>query len=173
MRNASRLGFEKAVFFGSSGAIDEHLELGDFVVPTKTFRSVYAEMELPGNQWWRVAYTSYNKSSPSDMALDHLKAGLERHGMEYREGPTFSTDGDYDQEIEWLRRLREKGWLVADRECKTVLDRAAMNETKATALLYVSDRIGKETPERADYWKIAEKCMETAYPVLLDALTKE
>ena len=172
MDAAGLLGFEKALFFGSCGAIDEGLERGDFVVTTRAYESMFNEKICPDDVLPETMERVKGAYADREVILA-LERELGKRGIPFRKGETYSTDAEYRQEEVMLEALRKRGYLALDREHRTVLDGFSGDRTKAGALMYVTDRIGKETPSTTNYWVFAKECLETCYPVVFDALVSD
>jgi uridine phosphorylase len=129
------LGCKRFVVCGGAGVLASHLTVGHLVVPTDAVRD---------------EGTSYHYAAPSRTIAAHddarrtVVATLERDGVPYVEGTTWTTDAFYRETPTRIARRRDEGCLVVEMEAAALFAVAAFRDVPLGYLLYGGDDLSSE-----------------------------
>lgn len=155
------LGCKRFVVCGGAGVLSAELTVGHLVVPTSAVRD---------------EGTSYHYAPPSRTiaAGDHARRtvvqALERDGVPYVEGPTWTTDAFYRETPARIARRRDEGCLVVEMEAAALFAVAAFRDVPLGYLLYGGDDLSSEqwdsrhwqrrtSVREKVFWLAAEACL--------------
>lgn len=171
MATAFEIGVKKAIFYGSCGAVDESIQLGDFIVPTGGCISLLKELECTKEELEEALRRTAAADSDSSIS-EHLEQKLISVAREPKKGVVYSTDMSYGQEKIMLPQLKDREYIAVERELAAILRRAQEAGARAGALLFVSDRVYQEgeSPDSGQYWPTWEECKDIGYKTILEAL---
>ena len=125
-------GCEKFLICGGAGCIKSGLELGQVIVPTAAVRDEGA---------------SYHYLPPAREVDGHGAAiaavccGLEKLGVPYMKGKTWTTDAMCRETPEMVRRRREEGCLTVEMETAAFFALSQFYDLPLAQLLYAGDDV--------------------------------
>lgn len=167
--SAQKLDFKKAIFLGAAAAVGDDIGLEEYVLSDEASRSIYTEIMCPDNVLLEAAERVV-VAKPDANVSSALRNGFKSKTATLHEGRTFSTDANYGQERKMLEELRLRKYMALDREHAPILIGSKRMGIDAGAVLYITDRIGKDIPGGRKFFDISRKCSTTGIPVVLDAL---
>ena len=165
-------GVHTFIRVGTTGAIQEDIELGDVIIPVATVRDDGTTKEYIG--------AGYPISASSKVTNSLVKTAEELK-IKYHKGMVRTNDafyGGYGFE-NIVRRYEREGILSFEMECAAIFTVAKIRELKAGAVLGVVGNIVKDEhaykdPEKEplayEYKKKAEEAIDNAIKVAIDAV---
>ncbi|MFH1487621.1 MAG: nucleoside phosphorylase [Pseudomonadota bacterium] len=146
MEKAVALGAKRIWAFGWCGSIEPSLKIGDLLVPSCAF----SEEGTSGH------YPVGDRQPASAEALNRiLGAALKKEGLDFREGPVWTTDAPYRETPEKVRAFVKRGALAVEMEMSALMTLATYRGVGMAGLLVVSDELsdlkwrpGFSSPER-------------------------
>jgi uridine phosphorylase len=153
-------GCRDFVICGGAGALESTLAIGHVIVPVSAVRD---------------EGTSYHYLPPArevEASLEVTAAVervLDRRGIAYVRGKTWTTDAIFRETRDKIRRRREDGCLTVEMEAAALFAVARFRGARAAAVLYAGDDVGGETHDLRDwtrrtedrerlFWVAAEAC---------------
>jgi uridine phosphorylase len=136
------LGCRKFVACGGAGVLKREIVVGHVVLPTAAVRDEGTSYHyLPAGR----------EVEPSPAALDALRAVLQKHGVQYIEGKTWTTDALYRETPAKVRRRRDEGCLTVEMEAAAFFAVAAFRSVSFGQLLYGGDDVSGEAWDSRDW----------------------
>jgi len=129
------LGARRVILLGWVGGLSPTLSPGDVILPD----------EAISEEGTSRHYSDEIRPRPSYSLLNDLKEGLKQEGLSYRQGPIWTTDAPYRENIDKLKELQSKGVLGVDMETSALFTVSTFRSIEAAALLIVSDDLSKMT----------------------------
>ncbi len=126
-------GVETFLSIGFAGCLDDSVEMGEFVVPSKAIRD-------EGTSHHYVASETY--AHPSDSLVTTMEAELDARGEPYHVGPSWTTDAIYRETKAEVEGYADEGVLTVEMEASAVFAVAAHRGVEAGAMFVVSDYLG-------------------------------
>lgn len=125
-------GARKFVFLGWCGAISKQVKIGDIVLPT----SAIIDEGTSGH------YTpDRGNSQPSRDMVGSIKAMLRENGVEFHDGPVWTTDAVFRETRDKVQAYQREGILAVEMETSAVFSVAEFRTVEAAAMLVVSDEL--------------------------------
>ncbi len=128
-------GARKIVVFGWCGAVTEHLEPGDLVVPGEAIADEGTSrnyMEPEG---------CFPVVTPSPSLTDRLGSRLDRAGVPFKRERIWTTDAIYRETEKKIDYFRQRGAAAVDMECSALFAAAEYRKIDVAALLVISDNV--------------------------------
>lgn len=128
-------GVEAFLSIGFAGCLQDHVEMGEFIVPDRAIRD---------------EGTSYHYAEPARDARptgtlrEDVERTLAERGDPYHEGPTWTTDAVYRETVAEVERYASEGVLTVEMEASAVFAVADHRDVEAAATFVVSDYLGTE-----------------------------
>lgn len=126
------IGARRFIIVGLAGGLQPGLEPGSFVVCNAALRD-----EGTSHHYVREGRYAY----PSPTLTSSLRKSLSRKGMQFAQGPTWTTDAFYRETVPELRRYRDEGIMTVDMEASALFTVARVRRRRAAALFVVSDSL--------------------------------
>jgi uridine phosphorylase len=128
-------GFRAFIACGGAGALVPQLTLGHLVVPTSAVRDEGTSYHYlpPGRE-----------VGPTDDAVQAILAVLERDGIEYVTGKTWTTDAIYRETRALATRRVSEGCLTVEMEAAAFFAVARFRGVSFGQVLYAGDDLSKE-----------------------------
>ena len=129
------MGCGRFLVCGGAGALRGELSLGEIVVPTAAVRD---------------EGTSYHYLPPSRKvechpeALACLLSGLDRMGLPFTTGKTWTTDAIYRETPDLIRRRRQEGCVTVEMEAAAFFAVSKYYDIPLAQLLYAGDDVSGE-----------------------------
>jgi uridine phosphorylase len=165
----AKVGAKVLIRIGTTGSLQEHIDLGDLVIATAATRTdgatkAYVPIELP-------AVASFDVTSALVKAADGL-------GVKYYLGPVFTSDAFYAEDPEFARKWGGMGVLSVEMECSGIFTVASLRGLKAGAILAVDGNLVKgkkkgefEVGEEAgELHPLVKKAIDDEIKVALEAI---
>ncbi len=161
----SRVGVETFVRVGTTGALQQGIEIGDMIVATGAAKNEgtskrYEPAEFP--------------AVPDFEVLRALVDSAESRGEEVHVGPIVSDDAYYAETDEYVREWEEAGILSVEMEAATLFTLARRKGLRAGAICTVDGNLVEGTQKGADSdEELPEKAknnVERAIGITLDAV---
>jgi uridine phosphorylase len=129
------LGGRRFVVAGSAGALVPGLALGHVIVPTAAVRDEGTSFHYapPGRT-----------SAPTDDALAAVLATLERRGVPFQLGTTWTTDGFYRETRRKIAARVAEGCLTVEMEAAALFAVARFRGVSLAVMLYAGDDLSGE-----------------------------
>jgi uridine phosphorylase len=142
MEELIALGCRTFVASGGSGVLDASIHRGMVVVPDKAVRD---------------EGTSYHYLAPAREVeadrnvVETIVATLHRHGVPFRVGKTWTTDGIYRETLPRIAKRKAEGCLTVEMECAALLAVARFRGVRFGQLLAAGDDVSGEEWDRRGY----------------------
>lgn len=126
-------GVEAFLSIGFAGALDDSVEMGEFIVPDKAIRDEgtshhYLESE-------KYAY-------PSESLVTESKRLLDDKDESFHVGPSWTTDAMYRETKTEVEQYADEGVLTVEMEASAVFAVAAYRGVEAGGMFVISDYLG-------------------------------
>jgi len=156
------LGCTKFVACGGCGVLDSALVLGHIIVPDAAVRD-------EGTSYHYLPPAREVAASQED--VQKVKAVLDRHGIRYTVGKTWTTDAIYRETSGKVAMRRGEGCLTVEMEAAAFFAVAQFRNVQMAQLLYGGDDLGGEAWDGRDwtrqtsvreklFWLAAEACLD-------------
>jgi len=154
-------GCKTFIACGGAGVLDSEIAVGHIVVPTAAVRDEGTSYHyLPPAR----------EAHPSGRAVRAIEDVLERHGIPYVLGKTWTTDGIYRETPNKVRQRRAEGCLTVEMEAAAFFAVAHFRGVTCAQILYGGDDVGGEVWDSRDwlsrlsvreqmFWLAAEACL--------------
>ena len=128
------LGATHFLIFGIAGSLSPSLRVGSLVLCTKALRD-----EGTSRHYVRPAPFAF----PSSRFTSKVRAALDRAGLDYATGPSWTIDAPYRETVPEIRRYRDAGILTVEMEAAAVFAVARYLGRHAAALFVISDHLNE------------------------------
>lgn len=163
LEEAIALGCRKFVACGGAGVLNREIAVGHVVIPTGAVRD---------------EGTSYHYLPPArevsahPQAVTAIETVLQRHGIPYLAGKTWTTDAIYRETPARIARRREEGCITVEMEAAAFFAVAQFRGVPFGQLLYGGDDVsgdvwdsrkwqhGQASAREKLFWLAAEACLE-------------
>jgi uridine phosphorylase len=136
------LGCRRFIACGGAGVLDREIVVGHVVLPTAAVRDEGTSYHyLPPDR----------EVAPSPEALVALRAVLNRHGVQYIEGKTWTTDAIYRETPAKIRLRRAEGCLTVEMEAAAFFAVAAFRGVSFAQILYGGDDVSGDAWDNRDW----------------------
>ncbi len=164
MEELIALGCRRFIACGGAGALASEITLGHLVVPISAVRDEGAS--------YHYAPPS-REIAPHGDAIEAIEKALQRDGVPYVKGKTWTTDAIYRETRERIARRREEGCLTVEMETSAFCAVAQFRGVKFGQILYGGDDLSSaewdsrhwnhQTSLREKlFWLAAEACLGMA-----------
>jgi uridine phosphorylase len=123
-------GVKRFVSIGTAGALQEDLDIGDYVVCDRAIRDEGTSYHyLPGEK--------YAHASPDMVA--QLTQAMEKLNLAYRLGTSWTIDAPYRETVAEIRRYRQEGVTTVEMEASALFAVGACRGVEMGAMFTISD----------------------------------
>jgi 5'-methylthioadenosine phosphorylase len=131
------LGARAIVRLGSCGGLLKPMRVGDMVIVTGA-----------GYNGGTLDQYFHRKITPEpDRGLTELlKESAKKQRARYYEGPVFSSDAFYAEDLNFATASVKKGYIAIEMECATLFGLGKLRKVKTASLLLVSDNVRESEP---------------------------
>ena len=158
----SRLGARLVVQIGSCGALQEHVRLGDVVLPQRVRIGEGASQYYGGSEWAEV----------DDVWARAAQAALAERGITVHAGSFLTTSALFAQSPELIDEWASRGYLGVDMETSAVFTAAHAFGMEAVSLVFAWDELYRGRsfldPLTADEQRAHEAANTAIYEVALE-----
>ena len=156
------LGCDTFIACGGAGVLDSSIPVGHVVVPSSAIRDEGVSYHyLPPSR----------EVSASERGVAAIERILQRDGVPYVVGKTWTTDGVYRETREKIKRRRAEGCFTVEMEAAAFYAVAAFRGVTFAQILYGGDDVGSDTWDSRHwvrrtsvreklFWLAAEACLE-------------
>lgn len=155
------LGARTVVACGGAGVLDRDIDVGNLVIPTSAVRD-------EGTSFHYVPPSREIDQDPDMVAA--IAATLDRNGVSYRLGKTWTTDAIYRETRARVERRRNEGCVVVEMEASALFAVGAFRGVPVGEILYGGDDVsGLGDWDHRDwdthsireqlFWLTAESCL--------------
>jgi uridine phosphorylase len=155
------LGARTVVACGGAGVLDRDIDVGNLVIPTSAVRD-------EGTSFHYLPPTREIAQDPDMIAA--IESTLDRHGVGYRLGKTWTTDAIYRETRGRVARRQAEGCIVVEMEASALFAVGAFRGVPVGQILYGGDDVsGLGDWDRRDwdnhsirehlFWLAAESCL--------------
>ncbi len=155
------MGARTVVACGGAGVLDRDIDVGNLVIPTSAVRD-------EGTSYHYLPPTREIEQEPGMIAA--IESTLNRHGVAYRLGKTWTTDAIYRETRARVERRRSEGCVVVEMEASALFAVGAFRGVPVGQILYGGDDVsGLGDWDRRDwdkhsireqlFWLTAESCV--------------
>ena len=129
------MGCDKFIICGGAGSIKKDSQVGEIIVPIAAVRD---------------EGTSYHYLEPSrevechKAAAEHVVSGLEKLGIPYTTGKTWTTDAMYRETPEMIELRRNEGCITVEMEAAAFFAVSRYYDIPLAQLLYAGDDVSGE-----------------------------
>ena len=155
------LGTTHFLIFGLAGSVSPVLRVGALVLCTKALRD-------EGTSRHYVPPTRF--AFPSARLMSRLRTGLDRAGVAYVKGPSWTTDAPYRETVPEIRRYRNAGILTVEMEAAAVFAVARYLGRHAAALFVISDHLNEGGWE--PHFQVSRQRLEQLLDVAIRAIAR-
>ncbi len=155
------LGCRKFIACGSAGVLDGQLTHGHLIVPTSAVRDEGTSFHYapPGRE-----------THPSKEAVAAIQTTLDKHGVPYELGKTWTTDAFFRETPAKVARRKAEDCLTVDMEASAFFAVAKFRGVQFGQILYAADDVSGEewdSRKRNDRVNVREKLLELAIEACL------
>ena len=124
------MGGEYFVFIGGVGVLSAEITKGEILIPNKVLRD--EGMSFHYQEPSRYSY-------PSALMLDSTRKSLQKKGVPFREGGTWTTDAYFRETQEKVKTFRDEGCLSVEMEASALFSIAAFRKKHIGGLFKAGD----------------------------------
>jgi uridine phosphorylase len=146
MEEAISIGGRKLIACGGAGILRKDLTVGHLIVPTSAVRDEGASYHYlpPGRE-----------AKPHPKALKAIRNTLERHGIPYVLGKTWTTDGFFRETRNKVEMRRKEGCVSVEMECSAFFAVGKYRKIQCGQILYGGDDLSREEYDNRNWLKQA------------------
>ena len=152
-------GVKKFIFFGSCGTLDKNIAPGAFIIPTEAYRD-------EGLSYHYLPVSDFVEVDSAEI----LSKIFEKNKIKYVNTKTWTTDALYKETVNKVKDRKERGCLVVEMECASIMAIAKARGIEAYQFLYSADTLDNDEWDirtlRDEKEFILSKCFEIALKVV-------
>ncbi len=133
-------GVTRVIFLGWCGAISPGVKIGDMIIPTSAHVDEGTSAHYSHREKGDLV-----RSFPDDDMADFLKTALDKEGLAYTQGSTWTTDAIFRETPERIGLFASQGALAVDMELSALQTVANFRQISLCGLLMVSDELHSGT----------------------------
>jgi len=156
-------GAKYIVEVGVAGSLQSSLTPGNLVVVTEAFRDEGTSQHYFPPDMSLVA---------SPLLKTHLIRELKRRGLNYQEGPVWTTDGVFRETRRKYYKFRDYGALAVNMETSALFAVAKFRQVELASIQVISDVLSEKGWKPAFHQKTVSKSLQTVLNVVIEVLTK-
>jgi uridine phosphorylase len=154
-------GIRRFVNLGAAGGIQQSMSIGDIVVCDRAIRD-------EGTSHHYLADEQYASSCPEMTAS--LCAAMERRGIRYSRGTSWTTDAPYRETVEELRHYRSDGVATVEMEASALLAVGAYRGVSVSSVFVISDLLSEEDWNQGYHSEEKLEALKQVFEVALEAI---
>jgi uridine phosphorylase len=134
MEELIAMGVKKFLSVGEAGSLQKDLKVGDIIVCDRAIRD-----EGTSHHYIKPSKYAY----PSKELTKRIIENLEKNGLKYSVGTTWTIDTPYRETIEEVKKYQKEGVLAVEMEASAIFAVAEHKKVQAGSILTVSDYLGE------------------------------
>jgi len=153
------LGCRKFIAIGSAGVLKRDISVGSLIIPTSAIRDEGTSYHYlpPGRE-----------VKPDTGAVKAIETTLNRRGIPYCLGKTWTTDGIYRETPKKIELRREEDCLTVEMEAAAFFAVASFRKVRFAQLLYGGDDVSGSDWDSREWYKRSD-VRETMFEVAIEA----
>ncbi len=152
-------GVKWFISVGTAGSLQKNLQLGNIIVCNRAIRD-------EGTSYHYIPSEKY--SHPSQRLNQKIEETIEKMGLEYNCGTSWTTDAPYKETIKEIEHYKGEGVLTVDMEASAVFAVAQALNIDAGAIFTISDYLGER--EWKPYFHLTDEHLQTLFKVAIETL---
>lgn len=128
-------GIKKFINLGTAGGLQENMNVGDIIVCDRAIRD-------EGTSHHYLPDEKYAYASPE--LTENLCAAIERKGIPFRKGTSWTTDAVYRETIGELQQYRDEGVLTVEMEAAALFAVGIFRAVSVSSVFAISDVLSEE-----------------------------
>lgn len=138
-------GAENLIYFGWGGSLSEAVSIGDILLPDQALadegisRNYLFDADVYESNDNTTDAEIISKASPT--LLTAIADAFSQAGIEYHQGPIWTTDAIFRETPDKVRHYQQKGGMAVDMEVSALFSVAAFRGIQAAAVLVISDEL--------------------------------
>ena len=156
-------GIKYFVNLGTAGGLQKNMNVGDIVICERAIRD-------EGTSFHYLPDEKYARSSP-ELTVDLCEA-IERKGIPFNKGTSWTTDAVYRETFEELQQYRDEGVLTVEMEASALFAVGAYRKVKVTSVFAISDILSEEGWKQGYHSEEKLEGLKEIFEVALEILGK-
>ena len=129
-------GCRKFIAAGGAGVLDKTTVLGHLIIPDSAVRDEGTSYHYmpPGRE-----------NQPTEKALNTIISGLDKRGIRYTKGKTWTSDAFFRETHEKVKQRKAEGCISVEMEASALFAVAAFRSVEFAQILYAADTVCHES----------------------------
>jgi uridine phosphorylase len=154
-------GFGRIVNLGSAGALQAQMKIGDLIVCEAAIRD-----EGTSHHYLPDAKFAY----PCPTLTSELCAAIERAGIPFQKGVSWTTDAPYRETIDEVRCYREEGVTTVEMEAAALFTVGGVRGASVASVFVISDLVSEAGWEHAFKTEALQSALVEIFEIALETL---
>ena len=154
-------GIKKFVNLGAAGGLQQNMDIGDIVICDRAIRD-------EGTSFHYLPVQEY--AVPCPELTENLCTALEKRGIQYRKGSTWTTDAPYRETVGELRQYRTDGVATVEMEASALFAVGAYRGVCVSAVFSISDILSEKDWYQGYHSAEKLESLKQIYKVALEAI---
>ena len=159
LEELSAFGVKYFISVGTAGALQRDLKIGNVVVCDRAIRD-------EGTSHHYIPSVKY--AHPSQLLNQKIIQTIEKMGVEYSLGTSWTTDAPYRETIKEIDHYKGEGVLTVDMEASAVFTVSNALNVDASAIFTISDYVGER--EWQPYFHLTDEHLQTLFKIAINTL---
>jgi len=159
LEELAAFGVKSFISIGTAGALQKDLKIGNFIVCSRAIRD-------EGTSYHYIPAEKY--SHPSQGLNQKIKETIEKMGLEYNFGTSWTTDAPFRETFKEVEHYRGEGVLTVDMEASAVFAVAHTLNIDVGAIFTISDYLGEK--EWKPYFHLTDEHLQTLFKIAINTL---
>lgn len=157
------LGVKRFVNFGAAGGLQQDMSVGDIVVCERAIRD-------EGTSDHYIPNEEYSSSCPE--LTESLCAAIDRKGIPYRKGTTWTTDAPYRETVEKVQRHCSDGVATVEMEASALFAVGAYRGASVSSVFAISDILSEGAWKQGYYSEEKLEALKNIFEAALESIAK-
>jgi len=162
LEERAAFGTKKFISVGSAGTLQKNISIGDIVVCDRAIRD-------EGVSHHYLAPAKY--ANASEELTRRIRESLDRLGIEYVAGISWTTDAVYRETVAEVRRYQEEGVATVEMEAATLFAVAQYRNLQVGSILTISDSLADLKWQPEFHSEKTRAGLEKIFRAAVDALS--
>ncbi|MHA2282428.1 MAG: nucleoside phosphorylase [Promethearchaeota archaeon] len=159
LEQLAAFGVKWFISIGTAGALQKDLKLGNIVVCDRAIRD-------EGTSYHYIPAEKY--SHPSERLNQKIKEAIEKMGLEFNVGTSWTTDAVFRETIKEIEHYKGEGVLTVDMEASAIFAVAHALNVDAGAMFTISDYLGDG--EWKLYFHLTDDHLQILFKIAINTL---